>query len=64
MQALIDRAEQLEMAETIAEMSEQQLETLAQMLYEVDSDAAMMLMRAIGFEDMESSLTRREGLAL
>ena len=64
MQALIDRAAQLEMAEAVVEMNEDQLEDLAHLLYELNPRAAVQLSKAIGFEDMEVKLQERHGCVI
>ena len=64
MKQLIERAEQLELAEAIGRMTENQLEALAQTLYDVDKQQALRLMRDISIMDMESILTDRDGVVI
>jgi hypothetical protein len=54
----------LNQAEMIANMNDEALEALAQMLYDIDSEQAMSLMRYIGIMDMEAILEQREGMAV
>jgi hypothetical protein len=54
----------LAQAETISELNDAAIEALAQMLYDIDSDKAMDLMRYIGIMDMEASLEQREGVVV
>ena len=64
MKELLEMAERMELAEEIAELEDVELESLAQLLYSVNSAQALMLMRYIGVMDMESILEQREGFAV
>ena len=64
MKELLEMAERMELAEEIAELEDIELESLAQLLYSVNSAQALMLMRYIGVMDMESILEQREGFAV
>jgi len=54
----------LNQAEHIADLNDDALEALAQMLYDIDSNKALDLMRYIGIMDMESTLEQREGMTV
>lgn len=54
----------LDQAEQIASLGDDELEALAQMLYDTDRTKAMDLMRYIGIMDMEATLEKREGMAV
>ena len=54
----------LNQAEKIADYNDDALEALAQMLYDIDGNKALDLMRYIGIMDMEAILEQREGMAV
>jgi len=54
----------LNQAEQIADLNDDALEALAQMLYDIDHQKALELMRYIGIMDMEATLEQREGMAV
>jgi len=54
----------LNQAEQIADLNDDALEALAQMLYDIDSNKALDLMRYIGIMDMEATLEQREGMTV
>lgn len=48
----------------IAGFKDEDLEALAQLLYDTDKNRALMLMRYVGIMDMESILEQRHGMII